>query len=160
MLAKKHARSCGLDAATTISSGGAVMLGDKLGEESGKVVGQRVLPGEGGRYVKMEITFEGKGKILGQSMTDTGTYVAYERIPGQIFGEGQGIIMTENGEGAIWSGFGVGQPTGEGMGIKWRAALNIQTNGEKLARLNNVLVLAEFETDDQGNTRAETWEWK
>jgi hypothetical protein len=34
------------------------MLGEKLGEEHGKVTGRRVLPGDDYRYIKMEITFE------------------------------------------------------------------------------------------------------
>jgi hypothetical protein len=34
------------------------MMGDKIGEASGKVIGTRVLPAEGGRYVKMEITIQ------------------------------------------------------------------------------------------------------
>jgi hypothetical protein len=50
----------------------------------------RVLPGEGGRFVKMELTIQTKGALCGQKGTDVGTYVAYERIPGQVYGEGQG----------------------------------------------------------------------
>ncbi|HEY3117117.1 MAG TPA: hypothetical protein VGK54_10275, partial [Chloroflexota bacterium] len=103
------------------------MVGDKIGEESGKVIGTRVLPGEGGRYVKMEITIQTQATYLGQKGTDMGTYVAYERIPGQVYGEGQGIFMTEDGEGVIWNGMGVGTPTGKGMGMKWSAAVTYQT---------------------------------
>ena len=94
------------------------MLGDKIGEESGKIIGKRVSPGEGGRYVKMEITVEMNGTYLGQKGTGFGTYVAYERISGQVYGEGQGIFMTDEGEGVIWSGMGVEIPTGQGMGMK------------------------------------------
>ncbi len=136
------------------------MLGDQIGQDSGKVTGTRVLPGEGGRYVKMEITFQHEGQLLGAQVTNMGTYVAYERIPGQIYGEGQGIIMTQDGDGIIWTGFGVGTPTGSGMGIRWRACLNFQTNSEKLSRLNSVLGMVEYETDAEGNARSTTWEWK
>ena len=34
------------------------MLGDKIGESCGKIVGQRVLPGHDYCNVKMEISFE------------------------------------------------------------------------------------------------------
>ena len=136
------------------------MLGDKIGEESGKIIGTRVLPGEGGRYVKMEITIEMNGTYLGQKGTDLGTYVAYERIPGQVYGEGQGIFMTEEGEGVIWSGMGEGTPTGHGTGMKWAAAVTYQTNSEKLARLNGIVGMIEHETDAHGNAKVDAWEWK
>src|SRR5262249_35675191 len=38
------------------TAAGASMNGDKIGEELGKVIGTRILPGAGGRYVKMEVT--------------------------------------------------------------------------------------------------------
>ena len=91
------------------------MMGDKIGEESGKVIGTRILPGEGGRFVKMEVTIQTQGTYLGQKGTDMGTYVAYERIPGQVYGEGQGIFETDEGEGVIWNGMGVGK-TACGLG--------------------------------------------
>lgn len=136
------------------------MLGDKIGEESGKLIGTRILPGEGGRFMKMEVTFQMQATYLGQKGTDMGTYVAYERIPGQIYGEGQGVFMSDEGEGVIWNGFGVATPTGEGMGMKWAAAVTYQTNSKKLARLNGVVGMVEHETDAQGNSKAKAWEWK
>jgi hypothetical protein len=136
-----------------------VMLGKKLGEESGKVIGTRILPGEGGRMVKMEITFRAEGTLLGKKGTNMGTYVVYERIPGQLYGEGQGIFITEEG-GAIWSGFGVGEMTGEGMGVKWAAAVTYQTNVKSLAALNTIVGVVEHETDDEGNASDTAWEWK
>ena len=48
------------------------MIGDKIGEEAGKVIGMRVLPGEGGRYVKMEVTIQTEATYLGHKGTDTG----------------------------------------------------------------------------------------
>ncbi len=136
------------------------MLGDKLGEATGKVTGMRILPAEGGRYVKMEVSYQHSGTLLGQPVTDTGTYVAYERIHDQIYGEGQGIMMTSTGDGIIWHGFGVGAPTGDGLAVRWRASINFQTSSEKLARLNSVLGMVEYETDAEGNGKAAIWEWK
>jgi hypothetical protein len=138
----------------------ASMMGDKIGETSGKVTGMRVLPGEGGRFVKMEMTIQTKGTLFGQKGTDMGTYVAYERIPDQVYGEGQGIFMSDDGHGVIWSGFGVGTPTGKGMGMRWAAAVTYQTNSPKLARLNGVVGMVEHETDAQGNAKVRAWEWK
>ncbi|MPZ49477.1 MAG: hypothetical protein GEU75_09305 [Dehalococcoidia bacterium] len=134
------------------------MLGDKLGEEQGKVTGRRVLPGDDYRYVKMEITFETTCTILGQQGMNMGTYTIFERIPGQIYGEGQGIFMTADGAGAIWNGHGVGRPTSDG--IAFAAGIAFQTDAEKLSRLNGVLAVVEHTTDNDGNARSVIYEWK
>ena len=39
------------------------MLGQQLGEASGKITGVRVLPTEG-QQVKVEVSFQGSGKLL------------------------------------------------------------------------------------------------
>jgi hypothetical protein len=108
----------------------------------------------------MELTIQTKGALCGQKGTDVGTYVAYERVPGQVYGEGQGIFMSDDGHGVIWNGFGVGTPTGKGMGMRWAATVTYQTNSEKLARLNNLVGMVEHETDAQGNAKIRVWEWK
>ena len=91
------------------------MLGNKLWEGSGRTVGTRVLPGDDFRYVKLEASIEGAGKLLGMDAMNMGTFTAFERVPGQMYAEGQGIIMTADGESAIWNGHGVGHPNGDGM---------------------------------------------
>jgi hypothetical protein len=48
-------------------------LGEQLGEASGKVTGTRVL-GPEGQQVKVEVSFEGRGTLLGQDIADFGTY--------------------------------------------------------------------------------------
>ncbi len=135
------------------------MLGSKLGEETGKVIGTRMLQGEGGKFVKMEVTFQAEGTLLGVKGTSLGTYVVHERVPGQMYGEGQGIFLTKDG-GVIWNGFGVGAMTGEGLGVKWSAALTFQTNVQSLSRLNGVVGVVEHETDASNNVKTQIWEWK
>ena len=133
------------------------MLGEKLGEEQGKVTGRRVLPGDG-RYVKLEISFETQATILGVGAMNVGTYEVYERIPGQLYGEGQGVVMTADGEGAIWNGAGIGRVGSDGT-MTFAAAVSFQTNSKKLARLNEVLVLVEHSTDMAGNAKSTLHEW-
>ena len=137
------------------------MLGDKIGDSQGKVTGQRVLPGEDYRYVQMEVTVQEQGAFFGLPGMNMGTYTAYERVPGQLYGTGQGILATEDGETAIWTGHGVGKMTGQGMGMSFRFSLGIQAGPSgKLARLNQVLVIGEHEVDADGNTKTSIWEWK
>jgi hypothetical protein len=136
------------------------MLGDKIGELTGRVTGTRVLRGDDYRYIKMEITIQQTGQLFGQNAMDIGTYTIFERVPGQVYGEGQG--MTQIGaDGAIWNGHGVGSATGEGMAtsIRFSIAYQAGTSGG-LARLNQVLVIGEHEVDAEGNTKTTFWEWK
>ena len=55
------------------------MLGEMLGEFRGKTTGTRVLPGDDYRYVKMEITWEQSGQLLGVDVFETGTIEVFER---------------------------------------------------------------------------------
>ncbi len=137
------------------------MLGDKIGETSGKVVGRRVLPGDDYRFVKMEMTIEEAGSYFGIQGMNAGTYVAFERVPGQMYGEGHGVIALSNGETAIWNGHGVGRMTGDGMALSFRYSIAVQAGaGTTLARLNEVLVVGEHDVDAAGNTRTTAYEWK
>ncbi len=137
------------------------MLGEKIGEERGKITGMRVLPGGDYRYLRMEVTFQAAGKVLGMDQSNVGSYTVFERVPGQIYGEGQGIVMTADGQSAIWNGHGVGRMTGKGMGMSLRFSIAYQApQGGKLARLNSVLVIGEHEVDENGNAHTTVWEWK
>jgi hypothetical protein len=68
------------------------------------------MPDKDFQYVHMQITFAGDSTLLRVSGRTTGTYVIYGRVPGQIGGEGQGIFLSNDGEGAIWNGPGIGTP--------------------------------------------------
>ena len=137
------------------------MLGDQIGELTGKVTGQRVLPGDDYRYVKMEVSYQQSGQVYGSQAEDYGTYTVFERVPGQMYGEGQGFTGTADGEGAIWNGHGVGKMTGAGMSMSFRFSIAFQAGESgKLARLKDLLVIGEHEVDASGNTTTKLWEWK
>jgi hypothetical protein len=138
--------------------GREAMLGEMIGELRGKTTGTRVLPGDDYRYVKMEITWEQSGKLYGVDAFETGTFTVFERVPGQIYGSGQGIVMAGE-DSAIWNGHGIAEMTGEGMGQRVVFAGAFQGAGA-LARLNGVLVIGEQEVDAEGNITTRAWEWK
>ena len=75
------------------------MLGERIGEDIGKVTSQRVLPTVNGA-ARMETSFQAAGSIYGVGATDTGTYVATMRPDGTLYGEGQGVLMGKGGEAA------------------------------------------------------------
>jgi hypothetical protein len=135
------------------------MLGEQIGEETGQITGMRVLPGDGGGP-KVEVSFQSSGTLLGAHVSDMGTYVSVTRPDGTLFGDGQGVIMTEDGEMAAWRGQGVGRFTGHGTAVSWRGAIYFQTTSERMARLNGIAGVFEFETDESGKTEVKTYEWK
>jgi hypothetical protein len=137
------------------------MLGEQIGELTGKTTGMRVLPGDDYRYHKIEVSWELSGTVFGMPANDIGTMMAFERIPGQMFAEGRrGMLGTEAGDGAIYSGSGVGAP-GPGMSITLRLAVTFQAGGDgPLGRLNSVVGVGELDSDADGNVTLRMWEWK
>ena len=136
-------------------------LGELIGEERGKITGQRVLDVQ---ILKMETSFTMEGNYRGTTCTDVGTYTAELREGGVLQGEGQGIITTKDGQGmATWTGPGIGRITGPGK-VNFRGSLffRIPSTSEvgKLSYLNNMMGVFEYEVDELGNCSVKTWEWK
>ena len=136
------------------------MLGDLISEEKGKITSQRVLDVEGG-IPKIEASFSATGNYRGVETTATITYWSTPRPGGAIYGEGQGVIMSKDGqEMAIWTGQGIGRFTSPGK-IRFTGSLFFSTSSTgRLSFLNNLVGVFEYETDESGNTSAKVWEWK
>lgn len=132
------------------------MLGEMIGEFAGKITGNRVLPLE--CCPKMESSFQDIGRILGVEVTDIGTFWSIFKEDGGIYGEGQGIIMTNEGEIVSWNGQGIGKM--KDRGSEYRASIFFNTSSKKLAGLNNMMGIAEYSIDEDGNTHEKLWEWK
>jgi hypothetical protein len=135
------------------------MLGEQIGEETGQITGMRVLPDEG-EGSRVEVSFQTNGMLLGAHVTSLGTYNSVTRPDGTLFGEGQGVTITEDGETAAWRGQGVGRLTGHGMATAFRGAIYFQTASSRLARLNGIAVVYEHEADESGKTADKSYEWK
>src|SRR5689334_1731706 len=90
------------------------MLGERLGESSGKLTGIRVLPTEG-QQIKLEASFQGQGTLLGQPISDFGTYSQTMRPDGTLYGEGHVVMLSQSGDAADWIGGGVGRAIGAGF---------------------------------------------
>jgi hypothetical protein len=134
------------------------MLGEKVGEGSGKVTAQRVLPNPGGPP-KMETSFQGTGKLRGIEFAECASYCSTVRPDGTLFGEGQGILTGKDGNTATWTGSGVGTMKNDGS-VSYRGAIYSQSTSPQWSRLNGIAQLFEYEVDSQGNTRSQIWEWK
>lgn len=134
------------------------MLGEMIGELWGKIIVNRVLPPEG-QTPKIESSFQDNGKILDVEVTDIGTYWSTTRAECMLYGEVNGVIMTRDSEMATYTGQGIGKFIGNGAS-SWRGSLFFQTSSQKLSRLNSIVVIFEYEVDENGNTQAKLWEWK
>jgi hypothetical protein len=134
------------------------MLGDLLYEETGQVTGTRVLPADDGAP-RVETSFHATGTMRGTHHEDTSTYAAVARPDGTVFGEGQGLLVTEHGDIATWTGQGTGRILEDGRTV-FRGAVYLRTGAERLAWLNGACGVFEYEVDAGGKTQGKIWEWK
>lgn len=134
------------------------MIGDMLGELTGKIIGQRITRRHHGE-LKLERTMEMKGKMLGVDVTFIATVRLKERPQGGMYAEGNGVMMTMAGEKVILHGSGITVP-GKGPGMSTRGARYAQTTAPSLMKLNNVALVFEIENMPDGTVRDKMWEWK
>lgn len=136
------------------------MLGDQIGEEKGRITGRRVLPADNGKPV-FEISFSAGGQLLGNDTQTYGTYIAVIGTDGVVRGEGQGVVMTADGQLATWKGAGVGAIDAEKGVIHYSGALFYDTAAEALAALNGITGAFEFDVSlSDDTTTGKLWEWK
>jgi hypothetical protein len=132
------------------------MLGELISESTGKRLVRRVVSVD---PPTAEVSFEDSGHMLGVPTNGMGTYSSIVRPDGSIYGQGQGINMTQDGDGITWTGTGVGH-FGPGGSVSYRGMLFFRTPSEKLAALNNACGAFEYEVDAAGKTNTKVWLWK
>ena len=132
------------------------MIGDKIGETRGKRLVRRVLSVD---PVTAEVSGEDSGTMFGVATNGMVTYTSVLRPDGSIYGQGQGLITTQDGEMVTWTGSGLGK-FGAGGAVSYRGMLFFQTTSQSLARFNNTCGAFEYEVDASGNTVSKVWEWK
>jgi hypothetical protein len=132
------------------------MLGEKIGETTGKRIVRRVISVN---PPTAEVSFEDSGSMLGIATTGLGTYTSVVRPDGSLYGTGQGLTTTADGDAFTWEGTGVGK-FGAGGSVSYRGMLFFRTTSQKLARLNNSCGAFEYEVDPSGATTSHIWEWK
>ncbi|WP_030235098.1 hypothetical protein [Streptomyces sp. NRRL S-350] len=134
------------------------MLGELIGEIQGEETGRRVLATGDGHPI-VEVSIRGTASYYGTTVSSIATYESEQRADGSLYGEGQGVDMTADGQGVGWHGSGIGHFTESG-GTSFRGALFFSTTSPQLERLNGVVGLFEFETDPAGKMTGTLHEWK
>ena len=132
------------------------MLGDQIGEETGKVLVIRVLDSS---PLKAEVSIHTHGKLLGNDYQGRATYTSTMQPGGFLYGEGHGIYLTPGGDVATWIGQGTGKLK-PGGGASYRGALHFRNATGKLQKLAGTVAVFEYETDANDNATAKFWEWK
>jgi|SRR6266545_7462887 hypothetical protein len=135
-----------------------MVLGELIVEDKGKITGQRVLDANG---PKIETSMTTVGTYRGTEATEIATYWSIPQEDGIMYGEGEGVITTKDGqEMATWTGQGVGKSTAGKIRFCGSIFFKASLNGGKLSFLNNLVGVFEFEADEQGNCSSKVWEWK
>jgi hypothetical protein len=135
-------------------------LGDQIGEASGRITGTRVITPSGTQQTRIEVSIQGSGTLLGQDITDIGTYWQTLRPGGVLYGEGDVLYITGDGQSAHWKGFGVGRPTGAFPAGHFAVCGSAETESQALRRFNEIATVIEYDVDQEGNYRYTTWEWR
>ena len=133
------------------------MLGEQIGEGRGKRTARRVVATE--PTFSVEVSFEDAHKLLGVDGMNIGTYTSGNKPDGSLYGEGKGVFATMDGDIVTWTGIGVGRLLAGGA-VSYRGCLSYSTASAKLARLNSIAGVFEFDVDASGNTHSKIWEWK
>jgi hypothetical protein len=136
------------------------MLGDLIYEAKGKIAGYRVLDVEG---PKIEVTIIQNGTLKGRiEATDTVTYWSIPRYGGAYYAEGKGLFMAKGdpSETATWTGQGIAHYSGLKRRDVGSVFCRTYSTTEKLAFLNNMVGVFEYETDEMGNSNGKIWEWR
>jgi hypothetical protein len=152
----------GMQSATFSTGKEAHMLGEKVGETTGKIIAQRVLAQEesGAAGPRIEVSVQESGTLLGLETTGLLSYWSVLREGGVLYGEGRGVSMSKDGETCSWRGAGIGKATGRGMAASYRGSLYYEAKGPRLSRLNGTCVVFEYQVDENGNTKSQMFEWK
>ena len=96
-------------------------------------------------------------------ITHMATFWTIPRGNGVLHGEGQGVITTKDGSGEMATelGRGIGKITDGGKKVQFRGSFFFRASSTgKLAFLNNIVGIFEYEGDEAGNTSEKIWEWK
>jgi hypothetical protein len=134
------------------------MIGELIGEMTGKVVSCRVVK-HAGREPMLERTIMEKGKIFGTEVSFIATSWSKDRPQGGSFTRGHGIMTTNKGEKARLHGSGISIP-GKSTGMSLRGIRFLQTTSPSLSRLNDVALAFEIEITPDGAVHDKMWEWK
>ncbi len=134
-------------------------LGDLVVEETGTVTGIRVLSNDASGS-KVEISMRTTGTIRGVAESSLWTYSQLTRPDGSIYGEGEGVMTTQDGDVLQLKASGSAQAAAPGGTINFRVITFAHTASVKYADLNSIGLVGHHDVTADGSTVGKGWEWK
>ncbi len=131
------------------------MSGEKIGEGNGQRGMRKVLSTQ--PTFRVEVSFEETSRLLGVDGMNMGTYTATTKPDGSLEGIGEGVFATLDGEFVTWRGMGVGRFVEAGA-VHYSGVLSYSTTSTKLAKLNAIAAMFEFDVDATGKTRSQIYD--
>jgi len=136
------------------------MLGEVMGDYSGKITSVKVLPFDNaGQGVKYEVTqvAEVRGRLSCKGMGSNYVQVAADGTSTTKF---YGIFTTPDGETLLMESGGMGVPLGSGR-VKFRTTVTLKSSAAKLAWVNTAPIAFEGEGDfSTMEVNGTLYEWK
>jgi len=132
-------------------------IGEVISEGKGKRTGRRILATE--PQFLVEVSFEETTKLLGIDGMNIGTYSSSNKPDGSIYGQGEGVFATMDGEFVTWRAIGIGHFLAGGA-VSYKGAISFRTTAAKLARVNGMAGVLEFEVAADGSTKSKIHELK
>jgi hypothetical protein len=132
-------------------------IGEVISEGKGKRTGRRILATE--PQFLVEVSFEESTKLLGVEGMNIGTYSSSNKPDGTIYGQGEGVFASMDGEFVTWHAIGIGHFSAGGA-VSYKGAISFRTTAAKLARINGIAGALEFEVTPDGSTTSKICELK
>ena len=134
-------------------------LGDLVLDETGTVTGIRVLSTDASGTT-LEVSLRSTGTIRGVAQTSMWTYTQLMRPDGSIYGEGRGVMTTQDGDVIQLVGHGSGRVPAPGASTQFRTMLHPHSTSAKYADLNGIGLVGNYEAAADGSAVNKRWEWK
>jgi hypothetical protein len=136
------------------------MLGEQVGEVTGRVTAIRVLPPDG-PDMNYEISVQGSGTLLGVEVNFLASYHQVVHADKSIFCPvGHVTLTAADGDIAYWTGYAIGEFTGKPPASRITPCGHIHTASAKWDRLNRVSIITEWVVSEDGTGKWAIWEWK
>ena len=134
-------------------------LGNLILDETGTVTGLRVLSTDASG-TQLEVCLQTTGTIRGVPETCFWTYTQLIRPDGSIYGGGQGVMTTQDGDVIQLIGHGSGQAPPPGEATKFHTMIHPHSTAAKYADLNVIGLAGEYDVDPDGSAVNKCWEWR
>ena len=133
-------------------------LGQLVLEDSGQITGIRVLSTDASGTT-LELNLQLSGTIRGVGENTLWTYTMLQRPDGSLYGQGNGVLTTDNGDviHLIGSGSGKANPGGT---VRFCTMLHPHGATGQNADLNAIGLAGEYEVAADGTATNKCWEWK